>query len=66
MKCPNNSYCNGIIYEYVGSTGLGSRHCLDGCGYYEEFRLTQEELQAHKAVESRAPTPPKRKRKDSL
>lgn len=36
MKCPNE-YCGGLVYEFVNSSGGGSRYCLDGCGFYEEL-----------------------------
>lgn len=36
MKCPNE-YCGGKVEQHVKTDGSGSRYCLDGCGYYEEF-----------------------------
>lgn len=37
MKCPNTA-CGGYVEEHVKDTGAGSRYCVDGCGYYEEFK----------------------------
>lgn len=39
MKCPNE-LCGGKVEEFVRTNGQGSRYCLDGCGYYEEFKGT--------------------------
>ena len=36
MKCPN-SWCCGGVDTHVNSDGSGTRYCLDGCAYYEEF-----------------------------
>jgi hypothetical protein len=36
VKCPNE-YCDGQVNEFINSNGGGSRYCLDGCGFYEEF-----------------------------
>lgn len=59
MKCPNE-YCGGKVEENVKDTGDASRYCLDGCGYYEEFKTTPPRKRVRERV---PPMPPRRPRK---
>ena len=57
MKC-RNPYCGDKIEEYINDIGKGTRHCLAGCGFYEEFQVEPEERK-RKRVE---PNPPMMKK----
>lgn len=59
MKCCN---CGGKVEQFINSVGGGSRYCLDGCGFYEEFPTGTEFPPKRDMPEAPAPRP-KRKRK---